>query len=190
MKKGLEKFYDLVASFEALPSIGKKTAQRLAYHIVMNDNYSGIKISHCIENAITNITKCIQCGAMSQNEICEICLDDTKNRSQMCLVQSAKDIFFINESKQFDGIFFVITSLEKQEIDNLKKFIEDNKIINILFALTPSLSNDSFMLFIEDNLSKYNINFTKIAQGVPTGVSLENVDILSLGKAIQSQIKI
>ncbi len=190
MKKGLEKFYDLVSSFEALPTIGKKTAQRLAYHIVMNDNYSGIKISHCIENAIKNIKKCIKCGSMSQNEICEICLDETKNRNKMCLVQSAKDIFYINESKQFDGIFFVIEKLEKEEINNLKIFVEDNSITHVLFALTPSLSNDSFILFIEDNLSKYNINFTKIAQGVPTGVSLENVDVLSLGKAIQSQTKI
>ena len=69
MKKGLEKFYDLVDAFETLPTIGRKSAQRLAYHIIMQDNYSGIKIAHSIENAIKSISKCINCGSMSEHEI-------------------------------------------------------------------------------------------------------------------------
>ena len=64
MNKGLEKFYELVEAFESLPTIGKKSALRLAYHIVMNDNYCGIKIAHSIENALKNITKCVRCGSM------------------------------------------------------------------------------------------------------------------------------
>ena len=71
MKKRLKKFYDLVEAFESLPTIGKKSAQRLAYHIVMQDNYCG-KIAHTIENAIKSIKKCRNCGCMSEHEICEI----------------------------------------------------------------------------------------------------------------------
>lgn len=190
MKKGLEKFYDLVDAFESLPTIGKKSALRLAYHIVMNDSYSGIKIAHSIENALINIKKCIKCGSMSEHEICEVCLDDSKDKTKVCIVQSAKDIFIIEESKQFNGLYFVMEDIEPERIDNMIEFIKENQVQDILFAITPSLSNETFILFIEDKLKNFNLTFTKIAQGVPTGVSLENVDILSLAKAIQSKVDI
>jgi len=190
MKKGLEKFYDLVEAFESLPTIGKKSALRLAYHIVMNDSYSGIKIAHSIENALRNIKKCIKCGSMSEHEICEVCLDDNRNKTKVCIVQSAKDIFIIEESKQFDGLYFVIEELAPESIDQMLDFIKENLVKDVLFAITPSLSNDAFILFIEDKLKNFSISFSKIAQGVPTGVSLENVDILSLAKAIQSKVDI
>lgn len=190
MKKGLEKFYDLVEAFESLPTIGKKSALRLAYHIVMNDSFTGIKIAHSIENALKNIKKCIKCGSMSEHEICEVCLDDTREKTILCIVQSAKDIFIIEESKQFEGLYFVIEELDPDSLHRLISFVKENSTKEILFALTPSLSNDAFILFIEDRLKDFDINFSKIAQGVPTGVSLENVDILSLAKAIQSKVGI
>lgn len=190
MKKGLEKFYELVEAFESLPTIGKKSALRLAYHIVMNDNYSGIKMAHSIENALKHISKCVKCGSMSEHEICEFCLDESRDNSKVCIVQSAKDIFIIEDSKQFDGKYFVIEELEPEVIDVLIDFVDDNEVENILFAITPSIANDAFILFIEDKLKDKNIHFSKIAQGVPTGVSLENVDILSLSKAIQSKVEI
>ncbi|APW65607.1 MULTISPECIES: recombination mediator RecR [Arcobacteraceae] len=190
MKKGLEKFYDLVEAFESLPTIGKKSALRLAYHVVMNDNYCGIKIAHSIENALKNITKCVKCGSMSEHEICEVCLDDSRDNTKMCIVQSAKDIFIIEDSKQFDGKYFVIEELDQYAIDSLTQFVENNEVQTVLFAITPSIANDAFILYIEDKLKSKDIKFSKIAQGVPTGVSLENVDILSLSKAIQSKVEV
>jgi len=190
MNKGLEKFYDLVESFEMLPSIGKKSALRLAYHIVTENTYIGMKLSHSIETAIRDIRQCVRCHAMSEHEICEICLDEDRDNQTLCIVQSAKDIFIIEESKQFSGKYFVIASLEDDIIKDLLKLVEKSEVNHILFAVTPSLANDAFILYIEDRLQNKEIIFTKIAQGVPTGVSLENVDILSLSKAITGQIKI
>ena len=190
MNKGLEKFYDLVESFEMLPTIGKKSALRLAYHIVTENTYSGMKLSHSIETAITSIKQCTRCHSMSENEICEICLDNDRDNQTLCIVQSAKDIFIIEDSKQFSGKYFVIESLEDHVIQDLIQLVSSVKVQNILFAITPSLANDAFILYIEDRFKNFDIKFTKIAQGVPTGVSLENVDILSLSKAINGQIQI
>jgi len=190
MNNGLEKFYDLVEAFENLPTIGKKSAMRLAYHIVTENSYIGMKLSHSIETAIRDIRKCTKCHGMSENEICEICLDDTRDNENLCIVQSAKDIFIIEESKQFNGKYFVIDSLESESLKDLLNLVEARDIKDILFAVTPSLANDAFILFIEDKLKDKDISFTKIAQGVPTGVSLENVDILSLSKAIHGQTRI
>ena len=190
MNKGLEKFYDLVESFEMLPTIGKKSALRLAYYIVTENSYTGMKLSHSIETAIRGVRQCVKCHAMSENEMCEICLDDDRDNTTLCIVQSAKDIFVIEDSKQFIGKYFVIESLEDDIIKNLLKLVEKDEVRNILFAVTPSLANDAFILYIEDRLKNFDIIFTKIAQGVPTGVSLENVDVLSLSKAINGQVKI
>jgi recombination protein RecR len=190
MNKGLKKFYNLVESFEMLPSIGKKSAIRLAYYIVTENTYTGMKLAHSIETAVRDIRKCIRCHSMSENEICEICLDQDRDNLNLCVVQSAKDIFIIEDSKQFTGKYFVIESLEDNIIKDLIKLVEKSEIHNILFAITPSIANDAFILYIEDRLKNKNIIFSKIAQGIPTGVSLENVDILSLSKAIIGQIKI
>jgi len=190
MNKGLEKFYDLVESFEMLPTIGKKSAIRLAYHIVTENTYTGMKLAHSIETAIRDIRQCVKCNAMSENEICEICLDADRDDTTLCIVQSAKDIFIIEESKQFSGKYFVIESLENEIMKKLLNLVQSAKVKNILFAVTPSLANDAFILYIEDRLKDKDIDFTKIAQGVPTGVSLENVDILSLSKAIAGKTKI
>ena len=190
MNKGLEKFYDLVESFEMLPTIGKKSAIRLAYHIVTENSYIGMKLSHSIETALHSIRKCVSCHSMSENEICEICIDSDRDDDILCIVQSAKDIFIIEESKQFSGKYFVIETLDDDLIYGLLDKVKTKKIKNILFAVTPSLANDAFILYIEDRLKGFDVDFTKIAQGVPTGVSLENVDILSLSKAINGQIKI
>jgi len=190
MNKGLEKFYDLVESFEMLPTIGRKSAIRLAYYIVTENSYSGMKLAHSIETAIRDVRKCIHCHCMSENEICEICLDEDRDSDILCIVQSAKDIFILEESKQFSGRYFVIESLEDQLLIDLTNLIKSNEVKNILFAITPSLANDAFILYIEDRLKDCKLNFTKIAQGVPTGVSLENVDILSLSKAIKGQVSI
>ena len=189
-KKGLDKFYALVESFEAMPSIGKKSALRLAYYIVYENTYAGLKLAHSIEDAISTITKCTICHSMSEHEICEICIDDDRDDTKLCIVQSAKDILTIEESAQYDGKYFVLESLEDNTINDLVKLVEKKNIMSILFAITPSLANEAFILFVEDKLKNFNIKFSKIAQGVPTGVNLENVDILSLSKAIAGSVEI
>lgn len=190
MNKGLEKFYDLVESFELLPAIGKKSALRLAYYIISENTYAGIKLAHSIETAVRSIRKCTKCHSISENEICEICLDDDRDSQKLCIVQSAKDIFIIEQSKQYNGKYFVMESIDELIINDLLNLAITENVKNILFAITPSIANDAFILYVEDKLKNLDISFTKIAQGVPTGVSLENVDILSLSKAIHGQVKV
>lgn len=190
MNKGLEKFNDLVDAFEMLPTIGKKSALRLAYHVVSENSFTGMKLAHSIETAIQSIKKCSRCHSMSENEICEICIDDDRDDTTLCIVQSAKDIFIIEESKQFSGKYFVMESLDEHVVKDLTIRVSEFGVKNILFAVTPSIANDAFILYIEDKFKDFEINFTKIAQGVPTGVSLENVDILSLSKAIHGQVRV
>ncbi len=189
MKKSLEKFNHLVECLEELPSIGKKSALRMAYYMVMQDNFSAMKIAHAIENAVGSLRKCSSCGGMSEDELCAICSDDSREKEILCIVENAKDILTLEDNGLFLGRYFVLESLDKLDILKLEEKII-NGVIEIIFALTPSIASDSIMLFIEDKLANYNLIFTKIAQGVPTGVSLENIDILSLSRALKNRVKV
>lgn len=189
MNRSLEKFNRLVDALQELPTIGKKSATRLAYYMIMNDTYTGIKISHAIEDAIQNLKKCRDCGGMSEDELCYICSDDGRDRALLCIVENAKDILLLEENGLFDGRYFVLESLEELSVSHLEGLVEDG-VSEILFALTPSIANDAVILYIEDKLSSYDINFSKIAQGVPTGVSLENIDLLSLTRALEDRVRV
>jgi len=126
---------------------------------------------------------------MSEDELCFICCDERRDFSTLCIIENAKDILLLEENGLFDGRYFVLDSLEELSISHLVKIVESG-VKEIVFALTPSISNDAVMLYIEDKLSSFDLNFSKIAQGVPTGVSLENVDILSLTRAIEDRVKV
>lgn len=187
--KELEKFDNLVEAFNTLPTVGKKSALRFAFHLVLKDSFNGLKLSHAIQSALQSVRKCELCGGLSENEVCSICSDDMRDANKLCIVESAKDIYILEENGSYNGLYFVLENLENESLEKLSRRIEENFVDEIIFALTPGLASDAIILFVEDKFSKYDIVFTKIAQGVPTGVTLENVDTLSLSKALQSRTK-
>ena len=189
LNASLEKFNRLVDALQDLPTIGKKSATRLAYFMVMNDTYVGLKISHAIEDALGSLKKCSACGGMSEDEICYICSDERRDDTFLCIVENAKDILLLEENALFDGRYFVLESLDELSVSHLEDMVESG-ISEILFAITPSIANDAVIIYIEDKLSSYNINFSRIAQGVPTGVSLENIDLLSLTRALEDRVRV
>jgi recombination protein RecR len=186
-RKNLEKFYNLVEALELLPTIGKKSATRLAYFLSISDKFTALKISHAIEDAVQSVQKCSICGAMSEDEVCEICLDESRHIDQLCIVESAKDIFIIENSKQYNGRYYVLDDIDRVDFRHFFEVI-DSGVKEVIFALSPSVSNDAIILYIEDKLKDYDLIFSKIAQGVPTGVTLENVDLVSISRAIESRV--
>jgi recombination protein RecR len=189
MKNSHEKFNRLVDALQELPTIGQKSAVRLAYYMVMQDNFSALKIAHAIEDALGSLKKCLSCGGMSEDELCYICSDESRNHQLLGIVENAKDILTLEENGLFDGRYFVLESMEERTITHLQEMVASG-ITEVVFALTPSIANDAVILYIEDKLSDYDILFTRIAQGVPTGVSLENIDMLSLARALEDRVKV
>ena len=184
----IEAFENLVEAFGALPSIGKKTAIRLAYHAVMEDGFAAMKLAHALEVGVNTIQKCQKCHNMSEDELCAICSDPYRDSSKLCIVQSAKDILTIEESGQFNGVYYVIS--EVQDMDESHLYYAVEGVEEIIFAFPPSIATDTMILYIEEKLKGLNIVFTKIAQGVPTGVELENIDVMSLSRALEARVKI
>ena len=189
MKIKIESFENLVNALESLPSIGKKSAQRMAYHMMMEDHFGALKIAHAIEKAVQSVRRCERCGAMSEDELCPVCSDLSRDHTKLCIVEHAKDIMQIESSGDYDGTYFVVESVEHLDGSKLKERIEEG-VEEVIFAFTPGIATDAMILFIEEKLKDYDIVFTKIAQGVPTGVSLENIDMLSLSRALQDRVKV
>ena len=189
MNSSLEKFNRLVDALGELPTIGKKSATRLAYYMVMNDTFVGLKVAHAIEDALGSLKKCRLCGGMSEDELCHICSDESRDESLLCIIENAKDILLLEENGLFEGRYFVLESLEELTIEHLEDIVKSG-VREILFAMTPSIANDAVILYIEDKLKEYDVSFSKIAQGVPTGVSLENIDLLSLTRALEDRVRV
>ena len=111
MKKGLEKFNELVAAFERLPGVGKKSAQRYAYHVCLKDNLGGLKLAQSIEDAVRFTGKCQICGGLSEDEICDVCSDETRDSELLAVVESPKDILDFEKSSIYRGRY-----IEQEEI--------------------------------------------------------------------------
>jgi len=183
----LEPFKNLVEAFNTLPGIGEKSALKLAYHIVTQNSYEGIKLAHAIEGALESIRRCNKCNNLSEDELCFICSDESRERSQICIVESAKDIFTIEKIGNYRGLYYVISEVEDFDLLHLKDALKG--VEEVIFAFAPSVASDTLILFIESQLEDLNLKFTKIAQGVPT-ISLDNVDTLSLIRALEDRVRI
>lgn len=185
--KDLENFNELTDIFASLPGIGKKSAMRLAFRIALEDKYLGARMSHVIEKCIGSVGYCTFCGGVSEHELCDVCSDESRDAQKLCVVESPKDILLLESVKAFEGRYFVFKDRELSLL-KLQDACKENDIKEIVFAFTPSIASDGLMMYIEDKLDK-DIEFTKIAQGVPSGVSLENIDTISLFRAMEQRVK-
>ncbi len=181
----------LVEQLEQIPSIGKKSASKIAYTLAIENKTLALNIAHCIENAVQYVHKCDICGGISEGKICSICSDESRLCSGiLCMVGNPKDILTIESANIYNGVYLVVEDVKIIDFEKLVANIRLHGIKEILFAFSPSLASDTMMLYIEDRLKDEDVEFSKIAQGVPTGVGLDNIDRLSLTRAIDSRIKI
>lgn len=185
------KFELLVEQLEQIPSIGKKSALKIAYTLALENKVLALNIAHCIEDAVNYVQKCEICGGISENRICHICQDESRLFSgTLCIVGSPKDILTIEDANIFEGIYLVVNEMQSIDFKSIIANINLYNIKEVIFALTPSLASDTMILYIEDKLQDQNLKFSKIAQGVPTGVGLDNIDKLSLTRALESRTRI
>ncbi|MDR2639532.1 MAG: recombination mediator RecR [Helicobacteraceae bacterium] len=188
MRFCLDSFQNLVEALTRLPAIGKKSARNIAFELVLRDRGAALKLAHAIEKAVSTVRICVCCGALSENELCGVCANEERDQSKICVVLSAKDIFTLEESGLWGGLYFVYES--EESFVALETMIKARKAQEVVFAFAPSVQNDALIYLIEERLSPYGLIFSKIAQGVPTGVSLENVDMVSLARALEGRVKI
>ncbi|MDO5027344.1 MAG: recombination mediator RecR [Tissierellia bacterium] len=187
----------LIEELRRLPSIGRKSAQRMALHIVgMKDN----KIDNLIQalDAVkTNIHTCELCGNLTEDDICPICLSDKRDKTILCVVEDVTNLITIEKSESFNGLYHVLSGLISPSgsvmpddigVDKFIERLKDGKIKEIIFAISPTVEGETTMLFLSELIKDLDIKITRIASGIPVGGNLEYYDDLTLSKALKERI--
>lgn len=189
----------LIDSFKSLPGIGNKTAERLAFSMIDFDKENLTTFSNAIIDVRDKICKCRECGNISDGEICSICLNDSRDKKTVFVVEKAKDIILFEKLGIFKGIYHVLNGLispidgigpDEIAIKPLLNKIDSNGVDELIFALKPSIEGEATMQYISKILSDKNVRISKIATGIPMGTDMEYIDSLTLELAIDERKKV
>ena len=187
---------NLIECYKKLPSIGEKTAERLALSTLNLDDEVINLFSSSLKNIKTKIKRCKKCNNYTENEICDICADISRNKELLCIVENPKDIILIEKNNIFDGYYYVISNLispsngfdvSKINIDEIIKIVKENKIKEIILAIKPSIEGEKTSMYISKLLKNSDVIVSRIALGIPIGAEIDYVDSLTLEMALENR---
>ncbi|MCD8024396.1 MAG: recombination mediator RecR [Candidatus Gastranaerophilales bacterium] len=186
----------LIEYFQKLPSIGPKTAQRLALYILKMEKPEVESFANAMVEAKTTIKYCSNCYNISSNDPCEICTNTSRSRETICVVAEAKDLFAIEKTNEYSGQYHVLQGLispmdgigpDDIKIKELLKRVHENEIKEVILALNPSVEGEATALYLSKLLKPFGIKVSRISYGIPIGSELEYTDELTLIRAIETR---
>ena len=184
----------LISEFTKFPGIGKKTAQRLAFHILSSATEDAVKFASSVVDVKTLVKVCTVCGGISDEDLCEICKNNKRDHSIICVVERSEDIFAFERTNSFMGVYHVLGGLlspldgigpEKLNIQNLKSRLESG--MEIVLATSASLEGDATALYLQKLFQHKKIKITRLARGLPVGGELEYTDEATLLRALEGR---
>lgn len=176
-----------------LPSIGKKTAQRLALHLLKTDKTNVENLVNAISDLREKIRLCEICFNLSVDTKCDVCKSPKRDRSTICVVEEASDIIAIERTNEFKGLYHVLggvlsplsgTGVEDLHIQELVRRLHDSEVKEIILALNPDTEGDTTSLYLAKLIKPLNLKVTRIARGLPIGGDLEFADDATIGRAV------
>jgi len=197
IRKGLpEPISRLIEAFSKLPGIGEKNATRLAFHILRAPTEFAESLSKAITDTKRKVTLCPICFSFTSENICEICRDDKREKTAICVVEEPLDLIAIERSGEFDGRYHVlhgvISPIEGVGPEDLriKELIERLKMDNVkevIIATNPSVEGEATALYLAKIIKPLGIEVSRIAHGIPMGGDIEYIDEITLGKAMRDR---
>ena len=184
----------LIEQLSKLPGIGRKTAQRLAFFILKSDNEDIKNLSDAITNIKRKIIFCECCGIMTEQTICDICTDNDREDSIICVVEEPQDIYAFEKTNSFHGRYHVLGGVlspldgigpEDLNLQNLYKRVKVG--MEIVLATNPSIEGDTTSLYLAKMLENLGAKVTRLARGLPVGSDLEYMDELTLVRAMEGR---
>jgi recombination protein RecR len=188
-------FIRFTQSLQSLTGIGKKSAERIAFHILTKPGI-GEKILHSLERIISEIKFCSNCGNITVENLCHICASGERDRTIICVVEKPMDVFAIERSNSFKGLYHVLGGLlspldnvgpENINIASLVTRIKTEGIKEVIIATNPTTEGEATALYIEENLKDSGVRITRIARGIPFGTDIDFADDLTLTRALEDR---
>jgi len=184
----------LIEELSRLPGIGKKTAQRLAFHLLKADTSIVYRLSDSLKDVKNKVRSCSSCGGITEEETCVICNDPKRDNNQMCIVEDAPDIYVFERTNIFKGTYHVLggalsplDGIGPDEL-NMGRLMERIKPgMEIIIATNPTVEGETTALYISKKLSDSDVKVTRLARGIPVGGDLEYTDEATLIRAMEGR---
>ena len=183
---------NLVAQLTKLPGIGRRTAQRLAFHLLSARAEEALELARAIEEVKARVRFCRECGNLTEEELCEICVDPRRDRSVVCVVEQPVDVVSLERTHEYRGLYHVLggalSPLDGVEPSDLR--VEDllarvgrDGIEEVVLATNPTMTGEATAAYLADRL-RGRAKVTRLASGLPVGGDLEYADEVTLGRAL------
>jgi recombination protein RecR len=186
---------NLVAQLTRLPGIGSRTAQRLAFHILQRPKEEALALAQAIADVKERVRFCAECGNLTEEETCSICLDGRRDRTTVCVVEQPVDLISVERTHEYRGLYHVLggalSPLDGVEpgdlrIDELLRRVEANGVREVVLATNPNMTGEATAAFLADRL-RGRVKVTRLASGLPVGGDLEYADEVTLGRALSGR---
>jgi recombination protein RecR len=187
---------DLIMAFRCLPGVGPKTAQRMVFYLLQRDRDGGNNLSLALKNALVLVKKCQSCRTLSEVSICMICSNTGRDKQLLCVVENPTDILAIEQTKEYNGFYFVLLgrlspldgiSPEDLGVEEYLALLKKGHIKEIIMATNLTVEGETTAFYFAELAKEYGIKTSRIAQGVPFGGELENIDMGTLARALEDR---
>jgi recombination protein RecR len=186
---------NLVAQLTRLPGIGSRTAQRLAFHLLRAPKDEAGALAGAIQDVKERVRFCLECGNLTEDEVCQICRDERRDRTVICVVEQPVDLFSLERTHEYRGLYHVlggalspIDGVEPSHlrIDELVQRVERNGVAEVVLATNPNMTGEATAAYLADKL-RGRVRVTRLASGLPVGGDLEYADEVTLGRALSGR---
>ncbi len=183
---------NLVTQLTKLPGIGRRTAQRLTFHLLSARPDDALELARAIEDVKTRVRFCRECGNLTEEDVCAICADTRRDRSLICVVEQPVDVVSLERTAEFRGLYHVlggalspIDGVEPSDlrIDGLLARLEGGEVEEIVLATNPTMTGEATAAYLADRI-RDRVRVTRLASGLPVGGDLEYADEVTLGRAL------
>ena len=188
----------LVDALRCMPGIGKKSAQRIAYHLLQRNREGARQLAIALNNAMDNIGYCNRCRTFSETDICSLCSSTKRDRSLICVVENPSDVYAIEEA-EYKGLYFVLMGHlspldgigpEELGLDKLGSLLDEGEIREVILATNTTVEGEATAHFISEMVRKRNLRATRIAHGIPMGGELEYIGTSTILHALAGRREI
>ena len=187
----------LIRNLSRLPGIGRKSAARIAYHLLRADRSFTADLAREIGELKDRIRECTICGNYTEIEPCDICTDPRRDQSIICVVEQSQDIQTIESTREFEGLFHVLTGVispidgigpDDLTIGKLIKRVKSGEAREVIIATNPTVEGDATAMYLVRLLAETNVSLSRLASGLPVGGDLEYADRLTLARSLKGRI--
>lgn len=187
---------ELINQFERLPSIGRKTAQRLAFYILTQPPQRAEAFANALTDARQKIRYCSVCQCLTDGEVCSICSDDMRDKSTICVVEDPRDVMAFERTHEYNGLYHVLHGTispldgvgpEQLKLKELMARLADGTVREVIMATNPTVEGEATSSYISRLIKPMGIRITRLAYGIPVGGDLEYADEVTLTRALEGR---